>query len=281
MSAMDSPPPDHSPKRPPREKIEKVKRIEREFGIPIPGEILPPEQWAKTAIKHLPAVGPLDWSEVFGADYASKQGVVLDLGCGNGRSTLWHAVVQPQFCYLGVDVLPVVIRYATRRANQRGLGQIRFAVIGGKELLEGYIADGSVAKICVYHPQPYYEERLIGKRLVTPECLAMAHRALVPGGELILQTDHPAYWSYMESVVPTFFTLKTLPGPWPDAPRGRTRREILATKRGLPVFRGVATRRDAIDSEAAFRAAASMPVPTFNADRRLLELDREEGAFKP
>ena len=30
-------------------------RKEHEFGVPIPGEILPPEKWAKTALKRLPA----------------------------------------------------------------------------------------------------------------------------------------------------------------------------------------------------------------------------------
>lgn len=262
--------------KPRREKPEKSRRIEREFGIPIPGEILPPEQWVKTAIKVLPSSGLLNWHEVFGQTLEQKQGVVLDLGCGNGRSTLWHAIVEPQFCYLGIDILPVVIRYATRRANQRGLGHLRFAVIGGKELLAQFVPPGSVSKICIYHPQPYYEEHLIAKRLVTPEFLAMAHQALVPGGELILQTDHPAYWQYMEQVVPAFFELKSLPGPWPDAPRGRTRREILATKRGLPVFRGVATRKEGLDRGSAFETASALPVPTFNADRRLLALDREE-----
>lgn len=262
--------------KPRREKPEKSRRIEREFGIPIPGEILPPEQWVKTAIKALPTAGLLNWHEVFGQTLKQKQGIVLDLGCGNGRSTLWHAIVEPQFCYLGVDILPVVIRYATRRANQRGLGHVRFAVIGGKELLAEFVPPGSVSKICIYHPQPYYEEHLIGKRLVTPEFLAMAHQALVPGGELILQTDHPAYWQYMEQVVPAFFELKAISGPWPDAPRGRTRREILATKRGLPVFRGVATRKEGLDRASAFEKASALPVPTFNADRRLLALDREE-----
>jgi hypothetical protein len=35
-----------------------------------------------------------------------------------------------------------------------------------------------------------------------------------------------------------------IPGPWPDAPRGRTRREIIARGKGLAVWRMVARRRD-------------------------------------
>src|SRR4051794_11658654 len=41
---------------------DKKRQIEREFGVPIAGEILPPEQWAQTALKKLPP-GLLDWEQ--------------------------------------------------------------------------------------------------------------------------------------------------------------------------------------------------------------------------
>ena len=58
--------------------------IEMEFGVPIPGRILPEAQWVRTGIKRLPLDGPLDWPAIFGR----RAPVVLDLGCGNGRFTL-------------------------------------------------------------------------------------------------------------------------------------------------------------------------------------------------
>ena len=62
--------------------------IEHEFGVAIPGRILPEPEWARTAIKRLPPPGPLDWAAIFGR----KAPVVLDLGCGNGRFTLGSAL---------------------------------------------------------------------------------------------------------------------------------------------------------------------------------------------
>src|SRR5581483_2806669 len=94
----------------------KRRQIEREFGVPVPGEILDPAQWTQTALKKLPE-GHLAWHALFGRDAP----VVVDLGCGNGRFLLGSAVWRPDHDHLGVDVLPVVIRYATRRGNQRGL----------------------------------------------------------------------------------------------------------------------------------------------------------------
>src|SRR6266481_5755498 len=93
----------------------KRRHIEREFGVPIAGEILDPSLWTQTALKKLPADGRLDWQQLFGR----RAPVVLDLGCGNGRFLIGSAVWRADHDHLGTDSLPVVIRYATRRGNQR------------------------------------------------------------------------------------------------------------------------------------------------------------------
>ena len=268
---MPRPHPNHQspPKRPSDEP-------ESEFGVPIPGRILPEDQWVKSAIKRLPPPGPLNWAEIF----QRTAPVMLDLGCGNGRSTLISALARPEFDHLAVDILPVVIRYATRRANQRGLSNTRWAVIGGRELLEQYIAPQSVAEIHCYHPQPYYERHEISKRLIVPEFLALVHRSLSPGGQFVLQTDNPSYWKYMQRIVPEFFAFTEHSGPWPDAPQGRTRREILASQKGLPVFRGTGIARADLGENDYARLIEQLPRPTFNADRRLQALDRLEQALR-
>jgi tRNA (guanine-N7-)-methyltransferase len=258
------------------EQFERQRRqIEREFGVPVPGEILPAEQWTTTALKKMPPAGPLDFMELFGRTAP----VMLDIGCGNARSTLASAVWKHDVDHLATDVLPVVIRYATRRANQRGLNNVRFAVIGGRELLADYIASQSINEIHVYHPQPFYDARLVHKRLITPEFIALVHRSLVPGGLFVLQTDNPGYWKYMQQVVPLFFDFTEHTGKWPDSPKGRTRREIIALRQGLPVFRGTGRPRLDISATDVLKLAESLPPPTFDADRKLKDLDKlEHGA---
>ena len=245
--------------------------IETEFNVPIPGVILPPEQWARTALKKVPE-GPINWTELFGRSAP----VVLDIGCGNGRSLLQFAISHPDYNGLGVDVLPVVIRYATRRANQRGLHNTRWAVIGGREILALHTPPASLAEIHVYHPQPWYRRDQIGLRLITPEFLLLAHQALQPGGKLVLQTDHPGYWKYMLKILPVFFEWTERHEPWPHAPKGITRREIIARQHKLQIFRGEGKARTDIDPITAVNLATSLPLPVFNADRRLLKLDRLE-----
>jgi tRNA (guanine-N7-)-methyltransferase len=251
---------------------EKRRRIEREFGVPIAGQILEPSQWTRTALKKLPAEGPLDWQALFGR----RAPAVLDLGCGNGRFLIHSAVWRPDHDHLGLDILPVVIRYATRRANQRGLTNVRFAVGDAHNFLERLAAPQTIAEVHCYHPQPYYDPAQVHRRLLTPQFLAAVHRALVRGGLFFVQTDNPGYWCHIRQVVPVFFDFEERNKPWPDAPKGRTRREIIALRRGLPVFRGTGRAKEGLGAEGALRLAQALPAPVFDADRRLRELDELE-----
>jgi tRNA (guanine-N7-)-methyltransferase len=232
-----------------------------DYGVPIPGRVLPPDQWARTAIKRLPPPGLIDWSAIFGR----QAPLVLDLGCGNGRFVISSALIRPEMDHIGIEILPVVIRYATRRANQRGLANVRLAVIGAYEFLAQYVAPASVAEIHLYHPQPYRDSAKQHRRLLTAEFLALVHRSLVAGGLMVLQTDNKGYWQYLRQVASAIFDFEELKGRWPDAPPGRTRREIYARRQGLPIFRGQGHPKPELTAETLQQIVQAAPRPNFNA----------------
>jgi tRNA (guanine-N7-)-methyltransferase len=204
------------------------------MGVPIPGEILPQDQWVQTALKKLPESGHLHTHDLFGR----KAPLVVDLGCGNGRFALGSAWSRKEMDHLAADILPVVIRYATRRGNQRGLSNLRFLVCDASKLVSDLLPPGSTAEIHCYHPQPYDDPRMRGQRLITPTFLAQCVRALEPGGQFFVQTDHAGYWSVIREMVARFFDFNERIGRWNDSPKGRTRREIHSLKKGMPIYRG-------------------------------------------
>lgn len=250
---------------------------EEEFGVPIPGPIRPEAEWARTGFKRWPPPGPLDWGAIFGR----RADLVLELGCGNGRFTLLSALARPDHDHFAVDLLPVVIRYATRRANQRGLHNVRFAVRDAQSFLAGYVGDGSAAEVHIYHPQPYHDPRRAHLRLLRPRFLADLHRVLRPGGLLVVQTDNPDYWSYLARSLPFFFAWAERADPWPDAPEGRSRREIVARARGLRIYRGEGRRLDHLSPAEVDDRVRILPEPTFRSQGPWCELDAREAGEGP
>ena len=110
---------------------------------------------------------------------------------------------------------------------------------------------------------------------MTPIFLARVREALEPGGLFFVQTDNAGYWSHIKQVICAFFEFHEQSGPWPDAPKGRTRREIIAMKRGYPIYRGWGVRKEMADDEAK-QLASTLPLPTFDAGPRHKDLDALE-----
>jgi tRNA (guanine-N7-)-methyltransferase len=225
------------------------------YGVPFPGRKLPREQWTRTRV----GLGPLcafDWPKAFGRDGPR----VLDLGCGNGRFLIASALARPDALHLGIELVPQAVKFASLRAGQRGLRNAKVAWGDATAFLLERCAPGSVDEVHLYHPRPPEAGRRAGRRQLGPEVLFGIWRALKPGGLLVFQTDSVAVADYARRAAPALFAWRERAEPWPDAPRGRTLREIVALARGLPVTRAEARRLDLDPAEAEARAAA-LPEP--------------------
>jgi tRNA (guanine-N7-)-methyltransferase len=231
-------------------------------GVPFPGTKLARERWTRTRVPLGPRGHVFDWRRAFGRDAPR----VLDLGCGNGRFVIASALARPDHDHLGIDLVPPAVRFASLRAGQRGLTNCKVAWGDASEFVRERCPDASVAEIHLYHPQPYRDRPCADRRQLTPEVLLAVHRALVPGGLFVFQTDNPAYAAYARRVVPALFTWEETDAPWPDAPRGRTLREIVARAQGLRIVRATC-RPLALPPDEAVRRAAALPRPTFDAER--------------
>jgi tRNA (guanine-N7-)-methyltransferase len=205
----------------------------------------------------------VDWAALFGRADAPR---VVDLGCGNGRFLLASALRRPDHDHLGVDIVPQAIDHAARRAGERGLGNLKLAWFDGLDLLFQGLEPRSVRELHVYHPQPYYDAQKQGKRMLTPAFFGRAWTVLEPEGLLVLQTDNPYYWRYVSRVAPRLFRWRERGEPWPDAPEGRTRREIFARSRNLEIFRGQGQPR-ATTQHRARLIVRHIPPADFDANR--------------
>jgi len=236
--------------------------IEYEMGIPIPGVILEKERWVQTAIKKLPENSALDFKAIFGRTAA----VAIDIGCGNGRFAISSAVRRPDWDHVAFDILPAVIRYGTRRGNQRGLSNLRFAVCDGWRFLESYLTAESVNEIHIYHPQPFADRMQSSRRMLTPDFLGLMHHCLKPDGQVFLQSDQRDYWDYICGIMGRVFEWEEVKGRWPEDEHGRSRREVLSIEQGLPIFRGTGKKRADLSDEGLTTLLADLPQPKFRVE---------------
>lgn len=231
-------------------------RTDSEFGVPFPGSELPRDRWTTTGWRGT----DFDWDRVFGR-IAPR---VVDLGCGNGRYLIGSALARPTHDHLGIDLVQVAVDHAARRANRRGLTNVRFVTADAVAWMRRL---DTIDELHIYHPQPYYEEADVSKRMLTPEFLELAWNRTRPAGLLVVQTDNKAYWTYLLKAVDKYFAVDVMAGAWPDAPQGRTRREIIARRKGLKVWRMVARRREQPLDVAIPRADFDANRPRFRRSR--------------
>lgn len=218
--------------------------------------------WTRTRVGLGEAGQRFDWDATFGR----RARRVVDLGCGNGRFVILSALARPDVDHLGVELVPPAIRMGSLRAGQRGLTNVKFAWGDATEFICERATPGSIDEVHLYHPQPYYDRDRIDRRQLTPRTLLATWRALAPLGLFVFQTDNPAYMSYARRHVSALFEWREFYEPWPDAPAGRTQREMLARSQKLTIFRAQAVRLTLEDAEAE-RRAALLPEPEFDANK--------------
>jgi tRNA (guanine-N7-)-methyltransferase len=94
--------------------------------------------------------------------------------------------------------------------------------------------------------------------MIQPFFLAEVIRVLEPEGLFVVQTDNDRYWHDIRIMAEEFFDFQHHPARWPDAPRGRSRREIYALQKGMPIYRGIGKPKSGITYEEALIRAGNL-----------------------
>ncbi len=132
---------------------------------------------------------PFDWTALFG-----RAGPVeVEIGCGKGMFLRGAARMWPERDFLGVERAGKYFRRAVERLRRARVTNVRLMRADGLDVLDRWIPARSVAVLHVLFPDPWPKKRHHKRRIFRPELMRLAHRALVPGGEFRVATDHPEY----------------------------------------------------------------------------------------
>jgi tRNA (guanine-N7-)-methyltransferase len=125
---------------------------------------------------------------------------VLEIGSGMGDTTAEIAQATPGTDYIAVEVHGPGVGSLLKNIQAKGLTNLRVIRHDALEVLEHMLADGALAGIHLFFPDPWPKKRHHKRRLVQPAFAALAARKLAPGGYLHAASDWPDYCAHMDEV---------------------------------------------------------------------------------
>ena len=165
--------------------------------------------------------------------------LVAEIGFGNGEQLLFAAEREPARNFLGIEVhAPGVGRLLNGLAGA-GLNNVRVYQHDAVEVLRQEIADGALAEVRIYFPDPWHKKRHHKRRLLQPEFAALLCAKLATGGLLHVATDWQNYAEQLWDVLDAEPELRNLAGPRGAVPRPDWRRQTHFEARGLKLGHGV------------------------------------------
>lgn len=171
--------------------------------------------------------------------------VELDIGFGRGLSLFERSAASPESRIIGIEVKTKLAYKVSERLQRRGIENVRILCEDAREVLKRAQPDGSVQRVALHFPDPWWKKRHDKRRVIGEALLIELARLMKPGGQLFVQTDvehraqqYVAQLREMEEFSPCS------DGGYVDAnPFGaRSNREKRAIEDGLPIWRILATR---------------------------------------
>jgi len=140
---------------------------------------------------------PLDFKAAFGRDAPT----ILEIGFGMGEATAHIAALMPEKNFLCCEVHEPGVGALLKRIGEQGLTNIRIVQHDAVEVLENMLAEGSLAGVHVFFPDPWHKLRHNKRRLIQPPLVARLASRLQPGGYLHCATDWQPYAEQMLEVL--------------------------------------------------------------------------------
>ena len=170
---------------------------------------------------------------------------VIEIGFGNGDALISMAAAAADRNFLGVEVHAPGIGHCLLGIERLGLTNVRLLMHDAAELLLERLADGSLAGVHLYFPDPWHKKRHHKRRLVQARFVALLAARIRPGGYFHVATDWPEYAAHIREVLagnPDFQSVECVPGS-PLGGRPRTRFEARGERLGHPIWETVYQRR--------------------------------------
>lgn len=165
----------------------------------------------------------------------------LEIGCGKGRFLLHRARSRPDLRLFGVEWANKFYLYAADRMARWGVTNVRLMRADAEVLVKRNLPPSCLRAMHIYHPDPWPKKRHHKRRLIQAPFIKAVLRVLVPGGRLLLQTDHEEYYAWMCEVLSGFPGLAAADPDDPEYAPGEgwegTNFEVKYLRERRPIYR--------------------------------------------
>ena len=192
--------------------------------------------------EHWPRYG-LDASDALRLDaralFSDDRDLNLEIGFGNGESLVQMAQATPDAGYIGIEVHRPGVGHALLAAAAAGLDNLRLIRHDAVAILRDHVADGTLARVQIYFPDPWPKARHHKRRIVQKTFTDLIWRKLRAGGEIHCATDWAEYAEWMRDVFASDDKWQNLGGADGYAPRPDWRPQTKFERRGERLGHGV------------------------------------------
>jgi tRNA (guanine-N7-)-methyltransferase len=194
------------------------------------------------ANKYKTPASPINWEKVY---IQPNQPLHLDIGCAKGRFLLQMAEIESSWNFLGLEIREPLVVESNKILSELGLTNLHYLFCNVNNSLNSLLSSlpkGTLQRVTIQFPDPWFKNRHAKRRVVQPELVAELATYLDVGGVVFLQSDMEFIAVEMRDRFAENSAFEKLgtdewltENPLPVA----TERELYTQEKGEPVYRAL------------------------------------------
>ncbi len=125
----------------------------------------------------------------------------FEVGFGRGLFIRHYATMFPERSIVGIEVRKNPVELLKIKLKKEAIKNA-YVIHGTAEIcLADMIPDGSLNRVFIFHPDPWFKKRHHKRRVINPKFLVQLRPKLAPNATLYVSTDVAPLWDSMEETI--------------------------------------------------------------------------------
>ena len=141
---------------------------------------------------------PVDWTRQLGRVAPLE----VEIGFGNGEALARKAEANPEWDFVGLELVWASMKRALRRLAKAEVTNTRLLQLDAETAFQRFFSQHSITRVQALFPIPWPKDRHERRRLFSRSFLQLVNSRLVQGGCIQIVTDFEPYQDWVLSQVP-------------------------------------------------------------------------------